>query len=167
MPFIGRFLRFGSIDEKAERADVADLVARLRVQAPSIHHPVASLSGGNQQKVIVARWLGAGVDILILDEPTRGIDVNAKAEIHALIGALAEQGKSIILISSELDELLALADNIVVMRQGEVVRQVPGGGASREEILRLAMWGTQSNVGKGSRVATREADAAVAADEAG
>jgi ribose transport system ATP-binding protein len=95
------------------------------------------LSGGNQQKIVLARWLAAHSKILILDEPTRGVDVGAKAEIHALIGELAEQGAAILLISSELPELLNLSDRILVLRAGRVVGEVARAEASQERLLRL------------------------------
>jgi putative multiple sugar transport system ATP-binding protein len=99
------------------------------------------LSGGNQQKVIVSRWLGSDAAILILDEPTRGIDINAKAEIHALIAALAAEGKSIIVISSEIQELLAICDRVFVMRDGALVGEVNPATVTQEDVLRLAMFG--------------------------
>ena len=98
---------------------------------------VAGLSGGNQQKIVLARWLAAQSKILILDEPTRGVDVGAKAEIHALIGELAEQGAAILLISSELPELLNLSDRILVLRAGRIVGELARAEASQERLLRL------------------------------
>jgi ABC-type sugar transport system ATPase subunit len=107
------------------------------VRAPSVDAVVAGLSGGNQQKIVLARWLAAQSKILILDEPTRGVDVGAKAEIHALIGELAEQGAAILLISSELPELLNLSDRILVLRAGRMVGEVARAEASQERLLRL------------------------------
>jgi len=109
----------------------------MRVRAPSVDTVVAGLSGGNQQKIVLARWLAAQSKILILDEPTRGVDVGAKAEIHALIGELAEQGAAILLISSELPELLNLSDRILVLRAGRMVGEVARADASQERLLRL------------------------------
>jgi ABC-type sugar transport system ATPase subunit len=140
-PFLKRLQRFTVIRHKQEQEEAAKLSQRLRIVTPSLAQQVGLLSGGNQQKVILARWLGSGARILILDEPTRGIDVNAKAEIHALIAELAAQDKSIILISSELQELMAIADRIIVMREGRVVGEVFPGEATEEDVLRLAMWG--------------------------
>ena len=108
IPFLKRLQRLTVIKRKDERLEGEHLSQQLRVQTPSMSQQVGYLSGGNQQKVNLARWLGSGSGILILDEPTRGIDVNAKAEIHALITNMVNEGKSIILISSELQELLAL-----------------------------------------------------------
>src|SRR6185436_6055096 len=97
-----------------------ELFERLRVRTPGLDAGVAGLSGGNQQKVVLAKWLAAKPQILILDEPTRGVDVGAKAEIHALIGQLAAAGTAILVISSELPEVLSLSDRIVVLREGHV-----------------------------------------------
>ncbi|MCC8179352.1 MAG: ATP-binding cassette domain-containing protein, partial [Planctomycetes bacterium] len=102
------------------RVDVDDYIDAISVKTPSPYHRVENLSGGNQQKVLVARWLMTKPDILFLDEPTRGIDVGAKAEIHKLITNLAGQGKSIIMVSSELPEVMGLSDRIVVMYEGRV-----------------------------------------------
>lgn len=140
-PFLKRLQRFTIIRQKQEKEEAGLLVQRLRVSTPSLSQQVGLLSGGNQQKVILARWLGSGARILILDEPTRGIDVNAKAEIHALIADLAAQDKSIILISSELQELMGIADRIVVMREGHIAGDVYPDEVTEEDVLRLAMWG--------------------------
>jgi ABC-type sugar transport system ATPase subunit len=141
MPFIKRFQGWLAINQKEENATGAQLSQQLKIQTPSLAHQVQYLSGGNQQKVVLARWLGSGAKILILDEPTRGIDVNAKAEIHALITELIAQGKSIILISSELQEIMAIATRIMVMREGHIVGEVNPENVTEEEVLRLAMFG--------------------------
>jgi L-arabinose transport system ATP-binding protein len=108
------------ISRRAERALANDYVARLRVITPDIETPVRALSGGNQQKTVLARWLATKPKLLILDEPTHGVDVGAKAEIHELIRGLAREGIAILLISSELPEVLALSARIVVMREGRI-----------------------------------------------
>ncbi len=141
LPFLKRLRRLSVINRGAEMAESRRLSEQLSVQTPSMWQLVKYLSGGNQQKVILARWLGSSARILLLDEPTRGIDVNAKAEIHALIGNLASQGESIILISSELEELMAIADLIIVMREGHIAGQVYPWEVTEEEVLRLAMLG--------------------------
>ncbi|MCY2929213.1 MAG: ATP-binding cassette domain-containing protein, partial [Planctomycetota bacterium] len=120
-----------------ERGLARGFFDRLRVRAPSIETPVMGLSGGNQQKVVLARWLAAEPKLLIVDEPTRGVDVGAKAEIHALIDQLAQQGAGVLLISSELPEVLNLSTRILVMRQGRLVGDLPRRGASQESLLRL------------------------------
>jgi ribose transport system ATP-binding protein len=145
IPFLKRLQHLTVIDCKSEREEARQLKTQLNVQTPSLSQQIQYLSGGNQQKVILARWLGSGADILILDEPTRGIDVNAKAEIHALISNMAEEGKSIILISSELQELMAIADRIVVMREGQLVGDVNPSEVKEEDVLRLAMWGNEDD----------------------
>ena len=98
---------------------------------------VVNLSGGNQQKVVLSKWLFANPDVLILDEPTRGIDVNAKYEIYAIINQLAAEGKGIIFISSELPELLGMTDRIYVMNEGKMVGELPTTEASQEKIMRM------------------------------
>jgi ribose transport system ATP-binding protein len=143
LPFLDRVRRWILIRRKEERAQAGRLSEQLRVQTPSLAQQVRYLSGGNQQKVILARWLGSGAEVLILDEPTRGIDVNAKAEIHALIGQLASEHKSIVLISSELQELLAIADRVIVMREGRIVGELDPQQSTEEDVLRLAMWGAR------------------------
>lgn len=131
---------FGQLIHHAKETAMAS--ARIRALAIKTAGPrqtIDQLSGGNQQKVVIARSLLAGPSIIILDEPTRGIDVGAKAEVHALIAQLAEQGKSVILVSSELPEVLALSDRLLVMRQGSVVAELSPSSTSQEEILRYAM----------------------------
>ena len=126
-----------------ERLQGRTFFDRLRVRAPHIDSTVAGLSGGNQQKVVLARWLAAQSRVLILDEPTRGVDVGAKAEIHTLIGELAAKGTAILLISSELPEILSLSDRILVLRQGRLVGELARENATQEELLHL-MAGLQS-----------------------
>ena len=113
--------------------------ASLSIKAPTVDTVARTLSGGNQQKVALARWLATRPRILILDEPTQGIDVGTKAEIHRMIRELANQGIAILLISSELPELLLLADRVVVMRQGRTVGTLSAAEATRERVLELAM----------------------------
>lgn len=145
LPFLKRLQRLSVINRNDERVEATRLSQQLRVQTPSMAQQVRFLSGGNQQKVILARWLGSGSKILILDEPTRGIDVNAKEEIHALIAEMVTQNQSIILISSELQELIAIADRIIVMREGHIVAEVYPWEVTQEDVLRLAMWGSNGN----------------------
>ena len=121
------------------QTDVNGYIDKLQVKTPSYQTAVENLSGGNQQKVLIARWLLTDPTILILDEPTRGIDVGAKAEIHRLIGQLAEEGKSIILISSELPEIVAISDRVLVMHEGRVTGELNREELSQESIMRLAV----------------------------
>jgi rhamnose transport system ATP-binding protein len=131
--------RFGLIDFEAERTVAADFVKRLGVKTSSLDAPVGSLSGGNQQKVALARWLSAGPKVLILDEPTQGVDVGAKGEIHRLMCELAGRGMAIVMISSELPEVLGMSDRIAVMHGGIVVGVVARDGASQELVMELAL----------------------------
>lgn len=126
------------LDGKRMRDDVERSIERLRVKTPSSRQLIKNLSGGNQQKVLLARWLLTEPDILLLDEPTRGIDVGAKYEIYTIIADLAKQGKSIIMISSEMPELLGMSDRIMVMSEGRLTGIVDGKTTNEEEIMRLA-----------------------------
>jgi ABC-type sugar transport system ATPase subunit len=120
-----------------ERALARGFFERLSIRAPDLDAPVSGLSGGNQQKVALAKWLAAECPILIVDEPTRGVDVGAKAEIHERLDRLAAEGTAILLISSELPELLGLATRVLVLREGRPVGQADRAAASPERILRL------------------------------
>ena len=129
----------GLIDRAAERLLAESYVERLRIKTPSVSTQVGALSGGNQQKVALARWLSIGPEILILDEPTQGVDVGAKAEIHALIQDLAERGIAIIMISSELPEVLGMSDRVAVMRAGTVSGVLSRTEATQDRIIALAL----------------------------
>jgi ABC-type sugar transport system ATPase subunit len=124
-----------------EVAKARDYVRKLRIKMPSPTVPVGTLSGGNQQKVVLAKWLDADVDVLILDEPTRGIDIGAKQEIYQLIHDLCAQGLAIIVISSELPEVLALSNRVLVMHQGRIAAELDGSTATEEEIMSHAVGG--------------------------
>jgi ABC-type sugar transport system ATPase subunit len=138
LAMLERLRRLGLLlDRRRERSIARDFFSRLRVKAPSLETPVAGLSGGNQQKVLLAKWLARGARVLIVDEPTRGVDVGAKAAIHELIDELARQGVAIILISSELPEVLNLSTRVLVMRQGRIVAEVARSEATQECVLRL------------------------------
>ncbi|RLC67995.1 MAG: D-xylose ABC transporter ATP-binding protein [Chloroflexi bacterium] len=130
------FLRFRELDRLAE-----GYVQQLDIRTPSLRQRVRNLSGGNQQKVVIARWLTLHPKILILDEPTRGIDVGAKAEIHALMNRLAGEGVGIIMISSELPEILGISDRILVMRQGQIVGEFTRQEATQDAIMLCAAGG--------------------------
>ena len=136
LPTLDDFARLGWIDREGERSAVARLFERLGVRAAP-DAVAASLSGGNQQKLVIAKWLAAKSDILILDEPTRGVDVGAKAEIHAWIDELASRGCAVLLISSELPELLNLSSRIIVLRHGRLVGEMPREEANQDSLLRL------------------------------
>jgi len=139
MAILRRLTNGGFVDRRAERKITGEYVEQLRIRTPSIAQVVRNLSGGNQQKVVVAKWLAAKPKVLILDEPTRGIDVGAKAEIHRLMSALAEQGLAILMISSELPEILGMSDRVLVMRQGQIVAEFDRAHATQEAIIGAAM----------------------------
>jgi ribose transport system ATP-binding protein len=133
-----KFSRFGIVDDRAIAKASTEQRTNLRIKTPSVAQLVTNLSGGNQQKVVIARWLVKNSDVLIFDEPTRGIDVGAKDEIYHLLNRLASEGKSIIMISSELPEVLRLSHRIVVMSEGRVTGIVSAGDATQETIMALA-----------------------------
>ena len=126
------------INSKKVDALVQENVKKMAIKTPSGKTQIQSLSGGNQQKVLIGRWLANNPDILILDEPTRGIDVGAKYEIYCIIAELAKQGKSIIMISSEMSELIGMSDRIIVMCDGRVTGFIDGKDATQENIMALA-----------------------------
>jgi ribose transport system ATP-binding protein len=126
------------IDAKREKSLVNEYVGRLTIRLSTQRAPVSSLSGGNQQKVMIARWLAIGPKILIMDEPTRGIDVGAKAEIHRLLRDLADQGMGIIVVSSELPEIIGLCDRVIVMHEGMIAGMVQDHEINEEAIMRYA-----------------------------
>ncbi len=137
LPFLRTLARFGWIRSDDERSLIQRYFERLRVRAPDQTFPTAGLSGGNQQKLVLAKWLAAGGRILILDEPTRGVDVGAKAEIHALIDTLACEGFAVLLISSELPEVINLSTRVLVLREGRIVAEVSRAEATEEVLMRF------------------------------
>jgi len=132
------FSRWAMLLFKKEKAKVAELIGALKIKTPSDDQKVKNLSGGNQQKVVLAKWMATKCRILIFDEPTRGIDVGAKHEIYKLMRKLTAEGKSIIMISSEMPELLGMSDRIVVMHEGTIVSQLDNVNLTQERILSLA-----------------------------
>ena len=137
LPILDRLSRWTWLRRREERAVAREYFERLRVRASASDVAVAGLSGGNQQKIVLAKWLAARSRVLVLDEPTRGVDVGAKAEIHTLVGQLAAQGAAILLISSELPEVLTLSDRILVLRAGRLVGEVTRERATQAGVLRL------------------------------
>lgn len=135
---LDHFAKFGFMSYKAETTEAIEFIAALDIQTPSPEQEVINLSGGNQQKVLLARWLSIQPRILIADEPTRGIDVGAKGEIYALLHRLAEQGVAIILISSEMPEILGMSDRILVMHEGRLAGELSRAEATEEKIVTLA-----------------------------
>ncbi|RHP36224.1 sugar ABC transporter ATP-binding protein [Lachnotalea sp. AF33-28] len=138
MACLERYTKKGLINDKSVHKDAEEFVEKLKTKTPSVEQFVMNLSGGNQQKVVIAKWLLCNSEILIFDEPTRGIDVGAKSEIYTLMNELVKQGKSIIMISSELQEVLRMSDRIVVMCEGRKTGELSIEEASQEKIMHLA-----------------------------
>jgi ABC-type sugar transport system ATPase subunit len=147
LALLPRIRRFRFVRSRAERRKVAALARRLDIRTPSLDQEIAKLSGGNQQKAVLARWLALGPRVLLLDEPTRGIDVGAKAEIYSLIDELSAEGLAVLFISSELPELLGVSDRILVMRDGRVSGMLARSEANEERIIELAMAGEPDTSG--------------------
>ena len=133
-----RLAQLGFLRRSAENRFAADWAVKLQIKYGRLSNPVSSLSGGNQQKVVLAKWLARRPSLLIVDEPTRGIDIGTKAEVHRLLDELAGEGVAILMISSELPEVLRVADRILVMREGRLVAELDHRGASEETILAAA-----------------------------
>ncbi len=133
-----RFQTWGFVKDRAMRRTSEEYVKTLSIKTPSVAQTVKNLSGGNQQKVVLAKWLVKDCDILIFDEPTRGIDVGAKEEIYRLLNELAGQGKSLIMISSDLAEILRMSHRIVVMSEGRVTGELEAAEATQESVMHLA-----------------------------
>ena len=138
----------GILDADKEYMMAQEYREKLNIKTPSVEQLVNNLSGGNQQKVLVAKWMYAQPDIMMLDEPTRGIDVGAKYEIYCIINDMAAEGKSVLMVSSELPELLGMCDRIYVMCEGRIVGELPAAEASQEVIMQMIMEASKSNIGK-------------------
>ena len=160
-----RFTRFGFIDAKAVRARAAEMVRTLSIKTPSVNQTVKFLSGGNQQKVVIAKWLVKDCDVLIFDEPTRGIDVGAKEEIYRLLNELAAAGKSIVMISSELPEVLRMSHRIVVMAEGRVAGILDQAEADQERVMHLATLRPDESLADAAELGLVPASAAAPASE--
>jgi ribose transport system ATP-binding protein len=137
LPAVNGYARFGFLNRARERRVAETETARFRVKTPSIHTRVVNLSGGNQQKVVLGKWLAMQPKVLILDEPTRGIDVGAKAEIYRHMASLAEAGLTILMVSSELEEVLGMSDRVVVMRERRIAGILPRAGLTAERVAGL------------------------------
>ena len=132
------YCRGGLLNTKRQRQTVEEMGRQLRLKAGSVRDQAGSLSGGNQQKIVIAKWLIAQSSIILMDEPTRGIDVGAKGEIYNLVRQLAREGKSVIFVSSELEEIQTVSDRILVMREGEITKELPM-NSTVEEMMRYAV----------------------------
>jgi len=164
LPSLPRFLTSAGIVRRAEeRATAETFRQRLSIRAPSVDTPASSLSGGNQQKVVISKWLETNPKVMILDEPTRGIDVGAKVEVHQLIDDLAARGMAIILISSDLPEVLAMSDRILVMREGRQMAIFDHQEASQERVLTAAMGQSSNGLTEGDGIDREAAAEAIAA----
>ena len=140
LPNLGRFERWGFVQEQEERAALAGYVRTLGIKIPHQEQVARNLSGGNQQKVVLAKWLERNCDVILFDEPTRGIDVGAKFEVYLLINQLATEGKAILMISSELPEVLGMSDRILVMHEGRISGEITDvANATQQQIMDLAM----------------------------
>jgi len=137
LPTLSNYATAGWVKARNERKVAEGMFSKLRVKERNTEAETLGLSGGNQQKLVLAKWLAAQCDVLILDEPTRGVDVGAKAEIHDLIRQLANEGKAVIVISSELPEVLGIATRIIVLREGHIRGELPGREANEEKVARL------------------------------
>jgi ribose transport system ATP-binding protein len=133
------YLRWGVINREVQRRIVGDYASKLRIKTPSLLHVVSSLSGGNQQKTILAKWLALNPKFIIFDEPTRGIDVGAKTEIYLLMESLLKQGIAVLMISSELPEILALSDRVLVLAKGRITGEFTQREATQEKIMACAV----------------------------
>jgi ABC-type sugar transport system ATPase subunit len=140
LPNLDRLIRGPFLDQRRERSELAWYIRELKIRVTSSEQTVATLSGGNQQKVVLAKWLAKNADVIIFDEPTRGIDVGAKYEIYLLINRLIAEGKAVIMISSELPEVLGMSDRIIVMHEGRITGQITQvAEATQEDLLSLAI----------------------------
>ncbi|MFF9277222.1 sugar ABC transporter ATP-binding protein [Streptomyces griseosporeus] len=142
---LSRFSRAGWIDRGAERAAARAATRELSLRPDNPSVPVRTLSGGNQQKAVLARWLLRGCRVLLLDEPTRGVDVGARAELYAVVRRLADEGLAVLLVSSEVPEVLGLADRVLVLREGSVVHTAPAGELDEHRVLDLVMEGSPAS----------------------
>ncbi|MEJ5228585.1 MAG: sugar ABC transporter ATP-binding protein [Pseudothermotoga sp.] len=139
LPGLRHLSKLGFINRVVEKSTATDFVKRLNIKTPSVNQIVENLSGGNQQKVVLAKWLSLRPKVILLDEPTRGIDVNAKAEIYSLINDLAKSGVGVILVSSELPEVMAMSDRIIVMSEGRKTAEFSREEATEEKLLKAAI----------------------------
>ena len=141
LPNLDLVSRLGLVSAGLERVGAEEMTGKMQVRTPSVYQEVGLLSGGNQQKVVLGKWLARSPRVLILDEPTRGIDVGAKSEIYALMDQLATQGVAVLMISSDLEEILGMSDRVLVMHEGRLAGELAREGLSEEAIMRLATGG--------------------------
>jgi rhamnose transport system ATP-binding protein len=145
-----RLARGGLLSARAERASAAEWSQKMQVKAGRLTDPVSTLSGGNQQKVVLAKWLSTDPRVLIVDEPTRGIDVGTKSEVHRLLSELAAGGLAVVMVSSELPEVLGMADRVLVVHEGRLVDDIPRARADEDSVM-LAATGQGTVAAGGTR----------------
>ena len=139
LPSLRRFAPRGLVNRKEETRVATEMRGQLGIKAPTVETPVRGLSGGNQQKVVLAKWLTRDPKCLVFDEPTRGIDVGARSEIYDLMRRLADDGVAILMISSDMEEVLAMSDRILVMHEGRLTGSLPKAEATEEAVMKLAV----------------------------
>ncbi|MBU9819134.1 MULTISPECIES: sugar ABC transporter ATP-binding protein [Rahnella] len=139
LPSMARFTRFGLLKKSQLNQTALDVMTDLRLRPLNIEKTIGTLSGGNQQKVIIGRWVAADNKVFLFDEPTRGIDIGAKSEIYNLIEKLAQQGKAIVVVSSEMPEIIRISDRVLVMREGQITKELNGDDITEENIARYAI----------------------------
>ena len=139
LPSVDKFSSWGMVDRNKEKLACRRYIQELRIRTPSLKQKVSFLSGGNQQKVVLGKWLCSEAEVFIFDEPTRGVDVGAKAEIYELMNRLTAEGVAIIMISSELPEVLGMSDRVLVMRSGEIAGEFSANEATQERVLQCAL----------------------------
>jgi ribose transport system ATP-binding protein len=144
---LGRYTTAGLVNRKEQRSLAQKMIEELNIRTPSLEQEIRYLSGGNQQKVVIGKWLLADSKVLIMDEPTRGIDVGAKVEIYELMNELTEEGAGILMISSDLPEVLGMSDRILVMAGGRITGELSREEASQENVMTLATQGSEAAVG--------------------
>jgi len=135
---LARSARAGLVDFAGQRSAAEAVASRLRIRMRDIDQQIGSLSGGNQQKAVFGRWIIAGSTVLLLDEPTRGVDVGAKVEIYELVNAITAAGGAVVMVSSELPEVMGMSDRILVMRDGVVAGEVAAADATQDALMTLA-----------------------------
>jgi rhamnose transport system ATP-binding protein len=145
---LGRLMKHGLISAKSESTLAADWGKRLRLKASDLDAPVGTLSGGNQQKVVIGKWLATNPKVLIIDEPTRGIDVGAKAEVYRTLADLVREGMAVLMISSELPEVLGMADRVLVMHEGRISADIARADANEERVMSAALGASPQALGR-------------------
>jgi ABC-type sugar transport system ATPase subunit len=138
MAGLDRYQRFGFVQQGRHEEIATEAKERLRIKSPTVAKEVGLLSGGNQQKVVLAKWISLGPKVFLLDEPTRGIDVGSKSEIYQVIEEMANEGAAILFISSEMEEVLRVADRILVMHEGKLAGELQGEAMTEERVMQLA-----------------------------